>query len=98
MRMASYLVAGTVLPSESKPHDSGVLGWAGLAELTRAAGQTPVLAIGGLAADKVGDVIRAGATGVAGIGCFLPESGEDVASGVQQRVRDMIRAFDSAGG
>lgn len=95
---ADYLLAGTVLPSESKAGAQCLLGWAGLAEIVRAADNTPVLAIGGLGPGDVRAAIEAGAVGVAGIGCFLPGRGTEVASSVCQRVIAMRKEFDTTGG
>ncbi len=66
-----YLIAGTVFPSPSKAAGSAVLGIEGLREIVRAS-RAPVLAIGGVTADRFDDVAAAGAAGVAGIGLFLP--------------------------
>lgn len=92
-RSATYLLAGTVLPSASKPAGAPLLGWAGLQAIVAAAPGTPVVAIGGLDAGVVGEAIRRGAIGVAGIGCFLPEPGRDVMSSVSARVRGLREAF-----
>ena len=64
-----YLVAGTVYPTRSKPEGTVLLGLGGLTEVVRAVG-VPVLAIGGVVADKVGDIAASGAAGVAAIGVF----------------------------
>ena len=64
-----YLVAGTVYPTASKAQESPLLGLAGLGELVRAVA-VPVLAIGGVVADKMGDIAASGAAGVAAIGLF----------------------------
>jgi len=66
-----YLIAGTVFPSQSKPAGAAVLGIEGLRAIVRAS-RAPVLAIGGVTADRFDDVAAAGAAGVAGIGLFLP--------------------------
>jgi thiamine-phosphate pyrophosphorylase len=67
-----YLIAGTVFATESKPGKSGrdLLGVDGLAAVVRAA-SLPVLAIGGVTMDRVPEVMRTGAAGVAAIGLFL---------------------------
>jgi thiamine-phosphate pyrophosphorylase len=96
-RAASYQLAGAVLASASKPAGWRLLGWSGLADVVRAAGTTPVVAIGGMTAEHVPAARRAGATGVAGIGCFLPSAGEDIASSVQARVRAVRQAFEATG-
>jgi thiamine-phosphate diphosphorylase len=64
-----YLVAGTVYPTVSKPEGAPLLGLAGLSEVVRAV-DVPVLAIGGVVADKVWDLAASGAAGVAAIGLF----------------------------
>jgi thiamine-phosphate diphosphorylase len=63
-----YLIFGTVFASGSKPDRPA----AGLRELAAVAGATrlPVLAIGGVTAGTIADVMRAGAAGVAGISMF----------------------------
>ena len=73
-----YLVAGTVYPTVSKPGGAPLLGLAGLSELVRAV-DVPVLAIGGVVADKVWDLAASGAAGVAAIGLFvnLPADADD---------------------
>ena len=65
-----YLIAGTVWPTLGKPADHPVLGMEGLSDIVRAA-SVPVLAIGGMALDRLGDVAALGAVGVAGIGLFM---------------------------
>ncbi len=64
-----YLVAGTVYPTVSKAGGGSLLGLAGLGELVRAV-DVPVLAIGGVAADKVRELAASGAAGLAAIGLF----------------------------
>jgi thiamine-phosphate diphosphorylase len=63
-----YLMFGTVFESRSKPDRAA----AGLHELSAVARATriPVLAIGGMTAARIGDVMRAGAAGAAGISMF----------------------------
>ncbi len=64
-----YLVFGTVFETASKPaaHEP-----AGLEQLSRvcAAVALPVLAIGGVTVDRIAEIARAGAAGVAAIGLF----------------------------
>ena len=73
-----YLVAGTVYQTASKAQESPLLGLAGLGELVRAVA-VPVLAIGGVVADKMGDIAASGAAGVAAIGLFanVPTAAND---------------------
>lgn len=65
-----YLIAGTVWPTSAKPADHRVLGIDGLSDIVRAA-RVPVLAIGGVALDRLGAVAALGGAGVAGIGLFM---------------------------
>jgi thiazole tautomerase (transcriptional regulator TenI) len=64
-----YVLAGHVYPSTSKPglRPLGVAGFAAIA----AAAPCPVLAIGGITPERVADVVRAGAHGVAVIGAIV---------------------------
>ena len=92
---ADYLVAGTVLPTVSKP--SGLcLGWAGLSEVVKAAAGRPVLAIGGIDLPSIPFVAVSGAAGLAAIGAFVPEAGQDLSEFVQKRVMQLRLGFDSA--
>lgn len=70
---ADYLVAGTVFPSASKLGTDRWLGVDGLRSIAAAA-QTPVLAIGGVTADRMEALAAAGAAGFAAIGLFMPSS------------------------
>jgi thiamine-phosphate pyrophosphorylase len=67
-----YLIAGTVWPTTSKPDAREFLGADGLARLT-AAVSVPVIAIGGISVERVAEVARTGAAGIAAIGLFLAE-------------------------
>lgn len=64
----SYVVAGHVFPSASKPGQEPI-GLGGLANIISAA-PTPVVAIGGITPERVAAVITAGARGVAVIGAI----------------------------
>ena len=92
---ADYLVAGTVLPTVSKPSGS-YLGWTGLSEVVKAAAGRPVLAIGGIDLPSIPLVAVSGASGLAAIGAFVPEAGQELSEFVQKRVMDMRLGFDSA--
>jgi thiamine-phosphate pyrophosphorylase len=67
---ADYLLAGAVFPTASKPGVSRWLGLDGLAGIARAT-HVPVLAIGGISADRIEGVRTAGAAGFAAIGLFI---------------------------
>lgn len=69
-RDADYLIAGTVWETGSKPDGHAVLGIDGLAAVVRAA-HVPVLAIGGVTAERAAEVAAAGAAGIAAIGLFI---------------------------
>lgn len=69
-RTVDYLIAGTVWPTASKPPSHPLLGPDGLAALVRHA-QVPVMAIGGVTLERLEQVARAGAAGVAAIGLFI---------------------------
>jgi thiamine-phosphate diphosphorylase len=73
-----YLLAGHVYSSASKP-GRPPLGLAGFAEIATAA-PCPILAVGGITADRVLDVIRAGAHGVAVIGAIVATEEPHVAA------------------
>ena len=92
---ADYLVVGTVLPTVSKPSGS-CLGWAGLSEVVKAAAGRPVLAIGGIDLPSIPFVAVSGAAGLAAIGAFVPEAGQELSEFVQKRVMEMRLGFDSA--
>ena len=62
-----YAVAGPAFPTASKPGYGPALGREGLAALC-AATPVPIVAIGGIAPDNAGEVMRAGVTGIAVMG------------------------------
>ena len=94
---ASYLMAGTLLPSASKPQGGALLGWEGLQSVVAHAAGVPVVAIGGLTAESVPRVIECGAVGMAAIGWFVPDRRQDVRQFVQERVVAAKIAFDRTG-
>jgi thiamine-phosphate pyrophosphorylase len=63
---ADYLVIGPVFATASHP-DRAPLGLAGLQRIVAAAADLPVIAIGGITAERVREVRRSGAYGVAAI-------------------------------
>ncbi len=99
---ADYLIAGTVFPSESKPSATSWLGVDGLERIVRAV-RTPVLAIGGVTADRLDDVASTGVAGVAAIGLFLGAAGSAARGSVggcraislHDRVTRLHARFDS---
>jgi thiamine-phosphate pyrophosphorylase len=88
-----YLVAGTVFRTASKV-GAAPIGVAGLERIVKAAGNTPVLAIGGIDELVAATIAAAGAAGVAAIGAFLPQrEGQDIAQAVRTCANDMRSAF-----
>lgn len=82
---ADYVIAGNVFETSSKPGKA-----AGGLELVRevaGAVQVPVIAIGGITAERAGDVIAAGADGVAVIRAVLEA---DDPQGAAARLREAI--------
>jgi thiamine-phosphate diphosphorylase len=65
-----YLIAGTVFPTSSKPSAERLLGVSGLREIAMAV-EVPVIAIGGMTLERIGEVAAAGAAGIAGISLFI---------------------------
>ena len=65
-----YLIAGTVFPTASKPAGHEPIGPEGLRAIV-AARRVPVLAIGGVTADRLAQIAASGAAGAAAIGLFL---------------------------
>ena len=92
---ADLFIAGTVRPTASKRgvdylNEDGLRGIVG-------ATAKPVLGIGGLEVNDVPLLTAAGAAGMAAVGAFIPNGGEDVARFVQDRVKEWRFAFDSSG-
>ena len=72
-----YLIAGTVWSSASKAEGHPLLGLDGFSAIVKAV-RVPVLAIGGVAIDRVGDIASAGGAGIAAIGLFMDDAEERV--------------------
>ena len=88
---ADYLIAGTVFTSASKPADAKRLGLAGLRSIA-AVVDLPVLAIGGMAGDRIGHVAEAGAAGLAAIGLFMSSHpGAEVAGCRAVELRQIVK-------
>jgi thiamine-phosphate pyrophosphorylase len=65
--VVDYAVAGPAFETASKPGYGPEIGRKGLLEIARAAG-VPVLAIGGINSARVGELVAAGAAGIAAMG------------------------------
>ena len=94
-KSADLLIAGTVMPTASKPAVD-YLNKAGLEEIVEAAAAQPVLGIGGLDVSSIPLLAATGAAGMAAVGAFVPNAGDDVTAFVQKRVNGLRLAFDSA--
>ena len=92
---ADYLIAGTLGPTPSKPPRMPLLGIDGLHGIAQAVHPIPVLGIGGLTADDVPALKRAGAAGLAGIDVFLPAPAAQLEESVHRAVARLRLAFDS---
>ena len=90
-----YLVFGTLHPTLSKDPGHPVATLAALRATCRAAAGIPVLAIGGMTVERAAETARAGASGIAGIGLFVPPAGESADKHVQMIVAGLRRAFDT---
>lgn len=82
---ADYLAIGPVYGTGSKENPDPVVGLDGL-RAARAVTALPLVAIGGITAERAREVLEAGADAVAVISALLPGSGLDMT----QRVRDFI--------
>lgn len=91
---ADFLVFGTVFQSASKPPDAVP---AGVDALRRACtvAPIPVLAIGGVTPDRLGECRLAGAAGVAAIGIFLPPGRAPGSLGPRAAAKALRDAWDS---
>jgi thiamine-phosphate pyrophosphorylase len=92
---ADYLVAGTVFPSASKPGTNRWLGVDGLRSIAAAA-RAPVLAIGGVTADRMEALAAAGAAGFAAIGLFMPSSASIPLRSIVQSARSRFDSVNTA--
>jgi thiamine-phosphate pyrophosphorylase len=105
-----YLIFGTLFETGSKEPNHQLATLDELAAACRVAGAgpperagvdrqaghgIPVMAIGGITLDRASLVRRAGASGVAGIGLFIPPAGQVVDGYLQGVVSHLRRTFDS---
>jgi len=87
-----YLVFGTVFETASKPHRQQA-GVAGLADAVHAARGVPVLGVGGMTLDSVGQLHGTECAGFAAIGLFADVPEHDMA----RTVMAALRAWDNQG-
>ena len=85
-----YLLFGTVLETASKP-DRQPAGVTGLADAVHAAKGVPVLGVGGMTLESVGQLHRTGCAGFAAIGQFADVPENDMA----RTVTAALRAWDN---
>ena len=89
-----YLILGTMFSTPSKHPVHPLMTMTGLAGAC-AASDVPVLAIGGITLERAGEVVKAGAAGIAAIGMFLPPAGTAAAPHLRDVVRELRRVFDT---
>ncbi len=90
-----YLIFGTLHETASKAAGHPVATLDGLRATCRTAAGIPVLAIGGMTVERAADAARAGASGIAGIGLFVPPAGVSADKHVQMIASGLRRAFDT---
>jgi thiamine-phosphate pyrophosphorylase len=94
---ATYLIAGSVYSTASKPGAPASLGLTGLREVVSAAGECPVWAVGGITIETIPEVLRCGVRGIAAIGAFIPaELTRDIGQAVEKLTRSLRFCFDSS--
>jgi thiamine-phosphate diphosphorylase len=94
-KAADFLIAGTVLPTASKPAVD-YLDQVGLQRIVEVAAGQPVLGIGGLDVRSIPLLAASCAAGFAAVGAFMPPAGEHVSEFVQKRVMELRFALESA--
>ena len=75
--LVDYAIAGPAYETESKPGYGPALGPRGVAAIVAAA-PVPILAIGGIDAEKIPELMRAGAAGIAVMGSVMRSSAPGV--------------------
>jgi thiamine-phosphate pyrophosphorylase len=92
-----YLIAGTVWASASKPEGHPLLGLDGFSAIVKAA-RVPVLAIGGVAIDRLHLVASAGGAGIAAIGLFMGDTRDECRAVQLDAIATEARSrFDTSG-
>ena len=86
---ADYIGCGAVWATTSKDVQGEAIGVARLAEVVRAV-RIPVVGIGGITMERVAEVARSGAAGVAVIGAVMS------AGDPEQAARDLLTTFEAA--
>jgi thiamine-phosphate pyrophosphorylase len=91
---ADFFIAGTVRPTASKPRVD-YLDEVGLKAIVGAAEGQPVIGIGGLNERSIPLLAAAGAAGMAAVGAFVPDEGDEIRAGVKKRVTALRFALES---
>jgi thiamine-phosphate diphosphorylase len=91
-----YLIMGTLFPSASKSPARSLTGLEEVARACRAV-PVPVLAIGGITPERVDEIVKSGAAGLAGIGLFIPQPGIPFDRHLERCVGSVQRVFDTCG-
>ena len=91
-----YLILGTLFPTPSKDATHRLTSLDEVSAACRASG-VPVLAIGGMTVERASAAAQAGASGVAGVGLFIPPEGRSSDAHLQLIVAGLRRAFDTCG-
>lgn len=94
---ADYMIFGALYQASSKDPGHPTATLDELRSACDGAGGTPVLAIGGITLERVPEVARAGAAGVAGIGLFVPPPGVPADRHLRHVAAHVRRAFDTCG-
>ena len=92
---ADYLIFGTLFQTPSKDTGHPLATLDQLREACHAAAGVPVLAIGGITLERVPDLVRCGAAGIAGVGMFLPPAGMSAERHLHTVTAELRRSFDT---
>ncbi|HKY20675.1 MAG TPA: thiamine phosphate synthase, partial [Vicinamibacterales bacterium] len=91
-----YLILGTLFQTASKDSTHSLTTLDDLSAVSRMSA-VPVLAIGGMTLERAPAVAQAGASGVAGIGLFIPADGQRQQVHLRAIVAGLRRVFDTCG-
>jgi thiamine-phosphate pyrophosphorylase len=89
---ADYVLFGTVFGGGTKGDAIRLAGLEALTDVVRVS-RAPVIAIGGIDADRAASCVAAGAAGVAAISIFLPEGRAPLAMGLTRAVQTLRQAM-----
>jgi len=89
---ADYVAIGSVFPTSTKENPEAIVGTEMIARVKEEIGDVPLIAIGGISAENVREVIRAGADGVAVASAVI--SADDPRAAARE-LRERIRSARS---